>query len=367
MFHRRKSNVPLVYIRYSTSPHILLFHIYTDEWFRFDLGPRDSPRNSGVNRTEINRDPPQQAKPTDSNVINLNKSRQTLTKKALQVPKSSIRSSLSSVYHDALAAPVCEDGETLPKNTVPKSSIRSSLSSVYHDALAALVCEDGGTLPKNTVPRSSIRSSVSSVYHDALTAPVCEDGETLPKNTVPRSSIRSNLSSHLSVYHDALTEPELVCEESKNGETPPKTAVPFSSTRSSMSSVYHDALTAPLCEDGETLPKNTVPRTSIRSSHLSVYHDALMEPGETSPKTAVPFSVPPATTMTMTTSALLAQNTNEEDSRLVRFGGVKDVDRGIEKRVSLEKEQRVIGTYPIFYWPIYCYFICMLMNNSALI
>jgi hypothetical protein len=40
--------------------------------FRFDLGPRDSHRNSGVNRTEINRDP-QQAEPTDLNV-NVNKS-----------------------------------------------------------------------------------------------------------------------------------------------------------------------------------------------------------------------------------------------------------------------------------------------------
>jgi hypothetical protein len=176
------------------------------------LGPMDSPRNSGVNRSEINRDPPQQAQPTDLNV-NLNNS-----------------------------------SKTLPKNTLLQ------------------------------VPRSSIRSSLSSVYHDALMAPVCENGETLPKSSVPRSSIRSSLSSHLSVYHDALMKP--VCEESKNGETSPKNAVPFSTT---------------------------------------------------------------------TTTALPAQNTNEEDSRLVRFGGVEDADREIEKRVSLEKEQHVIGTYPIFH------------------
>ena len=88
---------------------------------------------------------------------------------------------------------------------------------------------------------------------------------------------------------------------------------------SSSSSEYHDALTAPVREDsknGETLPTD-------------------------------PFSAPPTTTMTTMTTALSAQNTNEEDSRYVRFGGVKDVDREVEKRVSLEKEQqRVMGTYP---------------------
>ena len=87
-------------------------------------------------------------------------------------------------------------------------------------------------------------------------------------------------------------------------------------TSSSSSSEYHDALTAPVREDSKT--------------------------GETQP--TVPFSAPPTTTMT--TTALSAQNTNEEDSRYVRFGGVKDVDREIERRVSLEKEQqRVMGTY----------------------
>ena len=171
----------------------------------------------------------------------------------------------------------------------------------------------------------------------------------------PKSSIRSKLSSQLSEYHDALMEPE--CEDLKNGETLPKTAVPYSSTRSSLSSVYHDALAAPVCENGETLPKDTVPRSSIRSSpssHLSVYHDALMEPiceesknGETPPKTAVPFSVPPATTMT-TTNALSAQNTNEESRLSVRFV-VEDVDWETGKRVSQEKEQRAIGIYPIFH------------------
>jgi hypothetical protein len=63
--------VSLVCIRYSTSPHIplLLFRIYADEWFRFGLGARnDSPRNGEGNRTEINRDAPQQAKPTNLGV-----------------------------------------------------------------------------------------------------------------------------------------------------------------------------------------------------------------------------------------------------------------------------------------------------------
>ena len=99
-------------------------------------------------------------------------------------------------------------------------------------------------------------------------------------------------------------------------------------------------------------------RSSVRSSlssQSSEYHGALIAPvygdsrnGETPPKTAVPFSVPSATTMT-TAIALSAQNTNEEDSRYVRFGGVEDIDREIEKRVSLEKEQGVMGTYPIFH------------------
>ena len=39
-----------------------------NRWFSFYLGPRDSRRNSEANRTEINRDLPQQAKPTNLGV-----------------------------------------------------------------------------------------------------------------------------------------------------------------------------------------------------------------------------------------------------------------------------------------------------------
>ena len=52
---------------------LLLIRIYADEWLRFDLGPRDSPRNSEVNRIEINHNP-QQAKPLNVNVNNPNNS-----------------------------------------------------------------------------------------------------------------------------------------------------------------------------------------------------------------------------------------------------------------------------------------------------
>jgi hypothetical protein len=200
-----------------------------------------------------------------------------------------------------------------------------------------------------TAPSRSNRQSPSGLVNLLI-------NNTLQEG-LPRSSIRSSVSSGLSVYHDALTAP--VCEDPKNGET---LSVPYSSSiRSSVSSEYHDALMAPDSRIGELLPpKTAVPFSSIRSSvysQLSVYHDAL-EPeceesrnGETLPKTAVPFSVPPATTITTTTrtTALSAQNTNKEDNRHLRFGGVEDIDREIEKRVSLEKEHRVIGTYPIFH------------------
>lgn len=38
---------------------------------------------------------------------------------------------------------------------------------------------------------------------------------------------------------------------------------------------------------------------------------------------------------------------DEEDNRHVRFGGVEDVYREMEKRVSLEKEQNAIGKFTI--------------------
>ena len=97
-------------------------------------------------------------------------------------------------------------------------------------------------------------------------------------------------------------------------------------------------------------------RSSL-SSQSSEYHGSLIEPvreesrnREMPPKPAVPISIPPATTSaTTTTTALSAQNTNEENNRHVRFGGVEDVDREIERRVSVEEEQRAIasGMYPI--------------------
>jgi len=91
-----------------------------------------------------------------------------------------------------------------------------------------------------------------------------------------------------------------------------------------------------------------------RSSQASEYHDAVLAympedsgRGETSTKTAVPFSGPPATITTTASSP----NTNEEDSRHVRFGGVADVDQETEQGVSWEKEQgansHVVGTYPV--------------------
>ena len=60
--------------------------------------------------------------------------------------------------------------------------------------------------------------------------------------------------------------------------------------------------------------------------------------------------MPPRTS----TAALSTQNTNEEDSRHVRFGSVENVNREIGKRISLEKEQRVIGTYPSYYFVYIC-------------
>ena len=99
--------------------------------------------------------------------------------------------------------------------------------------------------------------------------------------------------------------------------------------------------------------------THSRSSQASEYHDALVahisedpENAETPTHTAIPFSIPPATTTTLTTTpALSAPNLNEEDSRHVRFGGVENVNQEIAKRVSLEKEQvantRAVGMYPI--------------------
>ena len=94
-------------------------------------------------------------------------------------------------------------------------------------------------------------------------------------------------------------------------------------------------------------------RSSL-SSQSSEYHGSLIEPvreesknREIPPRTAVLISVPPATATT--TTALSAQDTNEENNRHVRFGDVEDVDREIERRGSLEDEQRANGMYPIFH------------------
>ena len=94
---------------------------------------------------------------------------------------------------------------------------------------------------------------------------------------------------------------------------------------------------------------------SSRSSQSSEYHGSLLAPvGEGSryremlPKTVAPLSVRPSTKRTTTTTSSSAQNTNEESSRGLRFGGLEDVDREIENHVSLEKEQRPFGMYPIF-------------------
>jgi len=99
------------------------------------------------------------------------------------------------------------------------------------------------------------------------------------------------------------------------------------------------------------------PSHSRRPSHLSENHDALLAYmttadgesiyQESPPNTAVLISVPPATA---TMTSLSAQTKNEEEHRHVRFGAVEDVNKEIEKRVSLEKEQaastRAVRTSP---------------------
>ena len=164
---------------------------------------------------------------------------------------------------------------------------------------------------------------VNNQFNDILEPPVTADGTTRRPYAQPTNAGTSRSGSPLPVTAPSRTNKQgpsgLVNQWTNTQEGLSRSSI--GSSLSSQVSVYHDALTSQDSENGEPLPKNTVS-----------------------------FSVPPppaTTTMTTTTTTTLpAQNTNEEDSRHVRFGGVEGVDRGTEKRFLTEKVQRAMGTYP---------------------
>ena len=160
---------------------------------------------------------------------------------------------------------------------------------------------------------------VNNQFNDILERPIIAEGSTKRSYTQPVNAGSGRSGSPMPITapsRNNLKPSGLVNQWINNQESMYRSSI--QSNLSSQTSMYQDA---PVCEDSEN--------------------------GEPSPQNTVPFSAspPPATTTTTTTTALSSQSTNERDSRHVKFGGVEDVDQGIEKRV--------IGTYPKFHQPTY--------------